>query len=458
MIQLTLGRWLIGRSSNKCDSHIYSFVPQIVAFCLSVWLLGNQSLAADKTQSTASLTETVKSVDNGQTELHIFYVHGMGIGPVKHSKTKQDFETSAEFRAGFCKKRFLNCSNDVDHQFQNREYAHTGLFDPSAASPDIWFFDQQIWKTKDETGPIKKDWYAATPFVDHFELRRKNGTVVHLHEINWWPLVMSAKCREIVAQEALLIGKDKDKIKVCSVATQGDGDDRYRTYQWIPDAAEQTGHSPASAPINRGIKAAILDWGFADALLALGPIKLYLLRGIQELIEDTYSDAARGSQGKKLEFIFITHSLGSYLTFFALDVNEQNDGKPHPWKDSINQLMCHTSHAYFMANQIRLLELANLDREVNGNVINHLKTWAEQRALCHESPPKFDAFNDPSDWLTWQVPEAGEVHVLNHPVVNSPHWPWLWLFEYPPAAHLNYDKNKHVLGAMLPTDTSSQKP
>jgi hypothetical protein len=111
-----------------------------------------------------------------------------------------------------------------------------------------------------------------------------------------------------------------------------------------------------------------------------------------------------------------------------------------------------------MANQIRLLELANLDREVNGNVINHLKIWAEQRALCHEEPPKIDAFSDPSDWLTWQVPEAAEVHVFNHSVVNSPHWPWLWLFEYPPAAHLNYDKNKHVLGAMLPTDISSQKP
>ena len=462
MIQLTLSRRSTNRSLTKYIPHNRFTFLRLVALCTPLLMSGTQSLATDKTQSTASMKETVKRVDKGQTELHIFYVHGMGIGPVKQSKTKQDFETSAEFRTGFCKRQFLNCSNDVKEQFQSRQYAHTGWFDPKSTkfSPDLWFFDQPIWRIADKSGqPTNADWNAATPFVDHYLLKRKNGTVVHLHEINWWPLVMSAKCRQIVAQDSLLVGSEKTQLGICSEATVPDGPERYKSYDWISEEpGESAPHSKGSAPVNRIIKAGILDWGFADALLALGPVKPYLLRGIQELIEDTYSDAARSSQGKKLEFIFITHSLGSYLTFFALDVNESNDGKPHPWKDSINQLMCHTSHAYFMANQIRLLELANLDREVNGNVINHLKTWAEQRALCHEAPPQIDAFSDPGDWLTWQVPETAELQVSNHFVVNAPRWPWLWLFEYPPAAHLDYDKNKHVLGAMLPKDGPTEAP
>jgi hypothetical protein len=446
----------------KLAWHICALVAETM---LLFAVMSTQCLAWAQDRSTASLSETIKRVNKGQTELHIFYVHGMGINPPKHARSKQEFDTSEEFRAGFCKKRFLDCSNKIKYQFEKREYAHAGPFDPNAASPDLWYFNEKIWRTEDENGKItNNDWHAATPFVDHFKLTlgngkltRKNGTVVHLHEINWWPLILSAKCRQMVEKEASFVGADRPHLDVCSEKTVADGADRYSSYQWIKgNAGQSDDHSPGAAPINRSIKSGVLDWGFADALLALGPINDYLLRGIRELVNDTYLEASQGAKDKKLEFIVITHSLGSYLMFSALDLRQVDpkDNTPHPWRKSFDELLCGTSNAYFMANQIRLLELANLDKQRNGSLVKHLQAWSDARASakCGAPAPQIDAFSDPSDWLTWQMPETEAAHVVNHSVRNSPHWPWLWLFEYPPAAHLNYDKNPRVLRTMLPGD------
>ncbi len=451
MIRISCFARITLRIPHNFARQLYLLVAEI---CLFVVALSSPGQAAAQDRSTASLSETIKRVNQGQTELHIFYVHGMGINPPKHAKSKQEFDTSEEFRAGFCKKRFLDCSNQIKDQFEKREYAHTGFFDPKAGSPDLWYFNDKIWRTEDGNGkPTNNDWYAATPFVDHYKLLRKNGTVVHLHEINWWPLILSAKCRQIVAKESTFVGLDKQHLAICSQATAPDGPARYRSYQWTSNNPGDK-HSPGAAPINRSIKSGVLDWGFADALLALGPINEYLIRGIRELVRDTYTEAAEGTNNKQVEFIVITHSLGSYLMFSALDLHpvDPKDQSPHPWQKSFDQLLCRTSNAYFMANQIRLLELANLDKEKNGSLVKHLQAWSDARTQCGAPAPQIDAFSDPSDWLTWQVPETGEVRVFNHSVVNSPHWPWLWLFEYPPAAHLNYDKNAHVLRTMLPAD------
>jgi hypothetical protein len=60
-------------------------------------------------------------------------------------------------------------------------------------------------------------WNASAPFVDHWEfLRKDTAPTIYLDEINWWPLVFAVKCRQIVAQDAELVGPSDALIKKCS--------------------------------------------------------------------------------------------------------------------------------------------------------------------------------------------------------------------------------------------------
>lgn len=44
------------------------------------------------------LSDSLKRADTGETQLHILYVHGMGIDTPKHKDGTQDFEVSQEFK------------------------------------------------------------------------------------------------------------------------------------------------------------------------------------------------------------------------------------------------------------------------------------------------------------------------------------------------------------------------
>jgi len=71
-----------------------------------------------------------------------------------------------------------------------------------------------------------------------------------------------------------------------------------------------------------------MDWGFSDAVLALGPLRLYVLDGIRQLILKSQGDSRAAGvsdptrQPVDQEFIIVCHSLGSYLIFSALDINQ----------------------------------------------------------------------------------------------------------------------------------------
>ena len=64
-----------------------------------------------------------------------------------------------------------------------------------------------------------------------------------------------------------------------------------------------------------------------------------------------------------------------------------------------------------------------------------------------ERIPEIVALNDPSDLLTWTVPELKTVEVHNIRVKNAAHR--FWLFESPAKAHNNYAKNKSAIEQML---------
>jgi hypothetical protein len=403
-------------------------------------------------QSTGSLNEALNRAQAG-TELHIFYVHGMGIEPPKRNAGTQDFETSEEFRAGFCK--LAHCTSTP----AGRNYADAHLFELNNRSK-LEYLGVSVWNSDE-------DWNAAAPFVAHYNLDfydgPRKGTRIYLHEIDWWPLVLSAKCRLIIATDAGLVDRDEKDTNICLAPNIPDTGGRYKQYAWITEAEilNRRAPWPKGAALNRFLKHDIMDWGFADALLAVGPLHKYLVEGIRELVLNSYK------RTDNQEFIIVSHSLGSYLMFSALDLQNDTEaklpaqtGQPtatsepqsalsaetiNDWRERFDYVLSKTSHAYFMANQLSLLELANLDDTKGGDLAAHLNVWGARRANA-----QIVAFSDPDDLLTWKVPctKANSVTVTNFPVKNVTRW--FWLFANPESAHTTYDKNKHVLRAMIP--------
>lgn len=431
----------------------------VFLFCLLVFVRPPQS-AAVTAQTKATLKDSINRTDTGQTELHIFYVHGIGINPPKHSPGPQVFETSLEFRTSFCRLKQIECTPDA-FKPQGRFYANTHRFDLSDPrfkdGPGLDYLGEPIWKSE-------TDWAAAAPFVDNYVLTRKHGATIYLHEINWWPLVLSAKCRQIIATDSALVDHDKIHTQVCSTPTAGpDANGRYASYQWIaPDApAPRTHPWPKGATINRWLKHDIMDWSFADAVLAVGPLHQYLIEGIRETILESFKPAPNQ------EFIVVSHSLGSYLMFSALDLPADRPEAQIPgWKKGLGDVLAQTSHAFFMANQLSLLELAELDLDSPKQMKQHLESWIAARKHAKQAQPTIVAFSDPDDLLTWQVPKlvaapdpnGDSILVNNLPEINACRWCFLFLFANPETAHITYDKNKRVVRAMLPKESSPPSP
>jgi hypothetical protein len=417
---------------------VYQQVAILAAILFSLVRISWGQVNTSAQTPTPSLTEALKRADSGQVELNIFYIHGMGIDAPNWKTRPQEFEVSKEFRTSLC--NLIQCTTRTG-ELERREYANVADFAPDAAPPHVSYFGEDVWK------PGTSDWRAAAPFVDHYKLVRKNGTTIYVHEINWWPLVLSAKCREIVAKDAALVDRDQKHTKMCSAAPVQDGNN-FRSYAWILQSDERKPPWPRAATVNRWLKHDILDWGFADALLALGPVHEYLVEGIRELVLDSFDPS------KNQEFVVVSHSLGSYLMFSALDLKSDPKSVKLPdWENKFRKVLGQTSHIYFLANQVRLLAFANLDDSKNGNLTTLLRNWKELRDQAQQAPPQIVAWSDPDDLLTWQVPDptgtsTDDVIPTNLPVKNAHRW--LWLLANPVNAHLDYEQDKQVLREMVP--------
>jgi hypothetical protein len=428
-----MGSFLQGRRTRQA-----AFLAALfVSFADVSW---GQVAATPQAQATASLAGSLKRAKTGE-KLHIFYVHGMGINTSKHDAGTQNFEVSQSFRKSFCK--LIGCTTN---ELEGRSYASERDFAPDAAPPPLSYFGEDVWRRD------SNDWRAAAPFADHYKLVSKDGTIIYVDEINWWPLVFSAKCRQIVAKEAALVGLDKKHFETCAATTVEDSShqNRFKSYAWITrnDLQQHQRSWPKPAALNRSLKRSTLDWGFADALLAVGPMQEYIVEGIREIVLASVTPA------ENQEFVVVSHSLGSYLIFSALDLQSGAQRVTvSDWQSRFEKVLSQTSHAYFMANQVSLLELADLDTTKNGNLIEHLERWSRLRAQAHQDPPQIVAWSDPDDLLTWQVPDpdqakADGINVTNRPAENATRW--FWLLESPEKAHVNYEENKHVIRAMVP--------
>jgi hypothetical protein len=123
-------------------------------------------------------------------------------------------------------------------------------------------------------------------------------------------------------------------------------------------------------------------------------------------------------------------------------------------------VLAHLSQVYFFANQVPLLDLAMLGNPAQSVVspqVADIRKWSEirQSSLSDKSTALNDtnhgtqivAWGDPSDLLTWRLPEIDGVQVVNYHTENAVHW--LWLFAWPPDAHGNYVSNPRVIKSLM---------
>jgi len=389
----------------------------------------------------------------GDAALHIVYVHGIGATGAGDS---------GMLRKSICD--YLKDCTSVAGDSHGSDSPDQGVFAPTSGPPALTYLGEPIWNDA-------KEWASARPFVDHYVLARKHGKSILVDEINWWPLVTALKCRNILVQEAKLAGVDIGYLGDCV---------RYGAI--TPEAATELESLPSkSVLLNRKVKIGLMDWGFSDAMLAVGPLHELLIEGIRQLL---MKSVVPDKDASNSEYIIITHSLGSFLIFSAL--NPQNDGPSELASNTservqtFDYLMAHMSQVYFFANQVPLLELARLGGSLaplspsssqtesalamttpagRSTYLADLDHWRTQRHAQQSrsremvepiaNEPQIVAWSDPNDLLSWEVPDLSKegINAVNLYPKNATRW--LWLLEMPLAAHDNYAKNKGVIRALL---------
>jgi hypothetical protein len=425
--------------------------------------IGDVIRSADHAGNPQLMSETIGAKETAvkaRTPIHILYMHGIkqvGAGD------------SLLLRQGICK--YLG---ECTVTSLGRVYADSGPFALNHARPELAYMQARIWKTTE-------DWNASAPFIDRYELAGNGHTPIMLDELNWWPIAYPLKCKWLIPSDAALTGPSKDQLDICAVpkGNQSDPDHpgRYLAYRWIePGEARELSHISRHATLaNRSLKNDLMDWGFGDAVMALGPVQEILTAGIRQLLVKSLEAAGIDSKAAKPEdagpeFFFITHSLGSYLSLAALDsdwlgpqIPELAEFAISPAEtNAVDYYSAHTAGFYFLANQVELLELARVsaltepppnppsDTPPETAKPVSIKHWLLKRQafLKHRpslSPePQIVAWSDPDDLLSWDVPDIEGVNVLNYHVRNSG-FKIRPFFVWPTGAHGNYAKNSKVL-------------
>jgi hypothetical protein len=428
----------------------------LLTLCFTVNPLKGQTASAVPAASDNKGPSFADALKNRKHPLHILYVHGIGDDGL------DDYD-SYYLRRGICET--LHCpKNERDGKLESDFiFANSAEFKPHATPPYLSFLGQVVFPVDSSGG--SELWDASTPFLRRFKLAA-GISPVYVDELNWWPLVFALKCRYMVAPDAALVGADKTTLGHCAREKQAySNTGHFSSYPFIsPEEAARLEQIPKrGALINRSLKGSLLDWGFTDAILSLGPMRKILLDGLGQLIQLAVQTPAAESPDATSpeEFIIVTHSLGSYLIFAALDTSNPADPDS---ATSYTYLLAHTSRVYFFANQLRLLEMANLDVAKDSNLARHLNGWVNTRTAylssigekAGQNPPQIVAWNDASDLLTWEVPPICGVVVENHTVQNT--FNWFGLVEGPTKAHDYYGLNPKVIHGVLNSSSHNEPP
>jgi hypothetical protein len=331
-------------------------------------------------QTLTSIGDALDSPDHHP--VHILYLHGIDV---------QGSGGSAMLRESVCTKLKLCAVSDWKNA--GVEFPDKGEFSSDVQPPTLAYLGSPVWKSEEE-------WQAAAPFVIHWVVHlRGHSSVLVVDEINWWPLLLSLKCRRVIVPEASLAGPDRQLIQLCSESSLQNPDGSGRFYPWITadQASKLEQIRPRGALLNRAMKGGLVDWGLGDVMLAVGQMNGILRDGVRQLMAKSAAfdpnkgallaagaagaSDARGQYDWKSqlvhdnkmdqEFIGVTHSLGSYLFFNTLNqesfgatgqkLSAQDAARLAAEERAVQYIFERTSQVYFFANQIQMLEITNLE-------------------------------------------------------------------------------------------------
>ena len=173
------------------------------------------------------------------------------------------------------------------------------------------------------------------------------------------------------------------------------------------DAGSSKGFAALRRKYNRRFKDELVNYGFSDAVMYLGPAGTELRRAVQGAMcsaaldasgydfekqghDLSYSDACNLASWKDLEtnqFAFVTESLGSKIVFDVMQ-DSLTDGK-----DNVIDDMIAGSEFFMLANQIALLSLNDLANVPRPPV----------RQFEGKERPKIIAMSEVNDFLTYEL-------------------------------------------------------
>jgi hypothetical protein len=447
----------------------------------------------DALKALTSIGDALDSPDHHP--VHILYVHGIaqvGAGD------------SALLRTSICTK--LNLCSPGDWQNAGVEFADKGEFADGVQPPPLDYIGSPLWNSPDE-------WHASAPFVVHWVVHLRNHpSALILDEINWWPVVLSLKCRRIVAAEVRVSGPPRYLLQVCSQKSAQEPDGAGRFFPWIDadQAAKLLAVKPRGALVNRTLKDSLVDWGLSDVLLTTGPLGGILRDGIRQLMaksaafepnlgatanpgaaQERYNWRAQLERAPVLdqEFIGVTHSLGAYLLFNTLTTETADATDPQlaaaesqrvaAENSAMQYIFGRMSLIYLLANQLQMLEITNLEvaqadstvamksrglappppppTNPAANFRSLVDHWQELQADFQSAlHPNDEAARQKLQVVAWNDPSDVLTwrvpRIGNVDVVNlyvQNARHWFWLVESPSAAHADYAENKAILHVMF---------
>ena len=386
----------------------------------------------DPLSHTRSLAQAIDAAQANGRRLHILFVHGIRAEGSGASDLFVDRLAKAIHGKTDAPQRIELTLSDWP-----QAATMSGMPEANSAADRT-----QIWRSADE-------WKRSQPFLNRRSIATDRGTVL-IDEVDYWPLLFPLKCRFLLVPEHDLSGNDMAHLELC--AAQG----------WLSDAALktlQTSHprSGGGALVNRKLKQGLMNWGLADAVIALGPMKRYF----NDMIDLACEKAIE--VGPDDRYVIVSESLGSFVVLDAFAERRR----------SVTAVLDRTADLYFFANQFALLELARIDgippsshiapsavgqpaRPAAGvapaSPLGALSDWAHKPSAQLVSATaglekQIIAFSDPSDILSFNVPRLKDVTVVN--LYDRQGFNLFGLLADPVAAHTGHAGNEAVWKILL---------
>lgn len=209
---------------------------------------------------------------------------------------------------------------------------------------------------------------------------------------------------------------------------------------------------PVRASFNGKLKDTLLNDCLADALIYQGDSKDFIEKAFIEAITKVMEDNEKAgkAQGKTVPLVLIAESLGSKMTFDALN-QMMKSSEQHANRAAV-ALTERISYLFMGANQLPILSLADRDTHLSltENGIKRTDSLSQflenlpQRAIA--SPITAVAFTDPNDLLSYRLLpsqyDGKKVAIANILVSNDK--TYFGLLENPYTAHTTYLDNDDV--------------